>query len=345
MGRLNFKTIDVNASDVYSRVNFAGGAKSFDFRVNNLAKRKVPHTIQIKGNVAIVTSNGFDYRYKLKVEEEEIKGKTEEERAKLKKDAESEVIRIMHCCKAVRNDLKQFLKNNEPYSFGKSETVFVSQAVTGYFIHSGGRNIALVDIKCCYWTVLRNFGIISDKTFEAYKDYRDPRLIAVGCLKRAKHIKFHDGDAVVGTQVERSNAEWVWDFVVFKTYQAIKTVCDAVGWKVFSYITDGIYLPSDLAPQAVEILERLGFQVVVKEYKIVGYQSHYMVLESASGFYKRANLGMSSGIKSSLREISSNEFEAKNNISEADNPFKVGNASAVAEAERTFDRFNEYVGF
>lgn len=342
MGRLNFNAIDAKASDVYKGVNFAGGAKSFDFRVNNLAKRKVPHTIEIKGNVAVVTSNGYHYRYKLSVEVEEIKGKTEEETAKLKKEAESEVIRIMHCCKAVRHDVKQFLKTNEPYSFGKSETVFVSQAATGFFIHSGGREVDLVDIKCCYWTVLRNFGIISAKTFEAYKEYRDPRLIAVGCLKRAKHTKFHDGDKVVNTQVERSDVEWVWDFVVYKTYQAIKTVCDAVGWRVFSYITDGIYLPSELSSEAVSILEKLGFQVSVKKYKIVGYQSHYMVLENASGFYKRANLGMSTGIKSALREIPKEEFEAKNNVADVDNAFKTGNESAVAEAERTFDRFNSY---
>ena len=294
MGRLDFSIVDKRLAKVEDKQMFGGRVEQLNFKLQILNKFKIPHTVHSEGSIVVVSANGFNYRYNINESDSGY------------------AVDILQCCKAVKSDVRKFTKENGPLSSSKAVSLFTNQGFTTSFIVSGNKEVSLVDIKHCYWKILSNFKIISEKTYLKFKDNRDARLVAVGCLQRTKKVEQNNGTEVVKKEIKQGVYSWVWRFVQYKAYKAIDTVCNAIQWRIFSYVTDGIYLPTESVNKAVDILKQIGFDVSIRNFKIVGYCNHYIVLEDLqTGSWKRANLGISSAIKEALRHISVLELNKK----------------------------------
>src|SRR5574343_410704 len=102
------------------------------------------------------------------------------------------------------------------------------------------------DLNSAYWTIARNMGIISDKTFEKYSDsrYKIIRLSALSVLGRRKAYKsFHGSDnkGVFILENENPMLREIYRAIRFECFRHMTTLAEKLGKDFDSYRTDCIY--------------------------------------------------------------------------------------------------------
>lgn len=172
----------------------------------------------------------------------------------------TEGAKIMQCCKEVKRDALKFLELNPDIESrtGAYEITGTNLAFIGEWSKKNKDNdeIALVDLNHAYFRVAYLFGIVSEKTYLKWKDNRDARLIALGSFNRSAVSDLKKGDKVMETVKVENDLTPVWNYIVFKTYKAVISVCMQLNHQYFQFQTDGIYLPVELADKAMLMFDK-----------------------------------------------------------------------------------------
>ena len=126
----------------------------------------------------------------------------------------------------------------------------------------------LVDINSAYLTVLLNYGLITEKTFN-YTNFKCPkreRLVAVGMLAQRKDIyEFKKGLQISHTQ-EIAETRFLFNLCVQDVDDAMQKIAKSLPNDYLFYWVDGIYLKSKRAAlKAMDILTQLGFKSKLKK--------------------------------------------------------------------------------
>ena len=274
MGLLDLSKIDKRYTEKKNRKSFGGRFDKFNNRIKFLDNNNVPYITIEKGNVkSIIDGNGNEKTYMDKTNYENTSRE------------------IIDCCQKVLNCVKAFEKAHGTLHYQKAVTQFTNEMNVYEHVINGNRTVSLVDINHCYWRMLFNSNIITEEVYEEYVDKRDCRLVAVGNLNKVSIItKKVDGKPE--KQVLKNKHEWAWHYVVYKTFQAVSGVKELINNNIFSYNTDGIYMPDKYAEIAVEYLDNIGLASKIKRYEIMGISHYYTVLKNLdTKECKRANLG------------------------------------------------------
>ena len=278
MGKLDFSSIDGRQKkEKEITISFCGRFNRCDERIRFLQKNNIPYLLVEGGAIRrLIDGNKNEMIYMAKPE------------------YGSQPTEIMRCCKAVGREVDAFTEVNGALSFIPSTTqVYDKINIYEHLVGAGSKVVSLVDADHCYWQIAYNNKIIGEELYNDYlgKDKKECRIIAMGNLAKPTVIT----KEVNGVKQERTiqnKRSWAWNFVVYKTFFAMIAVRQATYNKMFSYNTDGIYLPDYCTEKAVETFNKLGFSCKVDRFNIVGYWKHYCILENIiTGKRKRANLG------------------------------------------------------
>jgi len=291
MGKLDFSFMDKRCVSVHNKKSFCGYGRDLEFKKDLLEKSKIPYKETVSGSMSILEYNGFKYLYSILDNKGEMNGA------------------FANACKSVLASVEKFKKEHGKLDSGVSVTSYVNQGFTTDYVLENLTEISLVDVSHCYWRIAYNFGLIDQVLYEKYKSDRDIRLKSIGCLNKPSFVtEFKNGEYIQNV-IENKN-KWAWDFIVYKSYQAVLSVKKSLNNNIFAYQTDGVYLQTCDAIKASEIFNEFNLPNKVVNYIIVGYYSQYIVLENKeTGLWKRANLGITTGIKKVLRKIDKIEYE------------------------------------
>lgn len=291
MGKLDFSRTDKRYSKPKNKVEVGGGVATLDGTMKFYAQHKRSFYLEENnGYTEIITMDGKRTRF--------ITDKTD------KKGSD-----VLHACKAVKKDVRKFAEENEIYKHGEYMATFNNVPYTSDYILSGGEDVSYVDINHCYWRILYNFGIITERTYDMYKNNRDARLVSVGNLNRRKFKKLYKDGVYLKTIEYPNEFKWAWDFVCFTTYKAIKGVVNHCHGEIFAFFTDGVYLPVKHAAAASEYLSKIGLPNTCDFYKVVGKAENRLILQNTdTGVYKRANMSVNLEVKHKLKKIDFNSL-------------------------------------
>jgi hypothetical protein len=183
---------------------------------------------------------------------------------------------------------------------------------TDYIIR-GGREIVMVDIKACYWTIAYHAGIINEKTYYKYLASKEMRLFSIGNLKKSKRSAMMQGGRVIkGTETEEKNPhEWVWNYVVYVAYELFTKINNAIGRNAFMYKTDCVYASPEHLDTICEILKEEGFDYKVEKMTIVGHIRTRIIMEDQEGELKISTFGCPNAVTAFLDEIEIDREEYK----------------------------------
>lgn len=294
MGKLDFSVIDKRVKKRVNRNEFGGFLEKFNYDVSVLKKNNTPYRIQRDGSIGYLHYGNLIKKYIL-ISRGCFKGTYDET--------------VLCACKDVKREAKAFIATGKKLDYGIGETYFTNNLFTSEYVLSGGTDVSLVDINHCYWRIAFLDGIITEKTYLKYINEKDARLVAIGNLNKTKMYEYSDGGGNVTAWVESQETAWLWDYIVYRAYKIVNEVKESLGGKIFSYITDGIYMPPEYCERAMLVLKGLDMNSKIENYKIVGSYGHYIVLENQSnGLWKRANLGTGQAISKSLKQISKEDF-------------------------------------
>ncbi len=314
MGKLDFSVIDGrHKKDKASSTSrdFGGGQRSFSQKKAFLDLHKISYIETSSGNMnTIIDSAGRETVY-MDNGQYQIPN-----------------IEIMQACREVIVDVKRYVKKLEAskgddiikkFHFPVINTQGVFDDNLYNFVVKGGKQLKLIDARHCYWRIAYNYGIISKRTYDKWKENRDARLVALGNLSKSKSMSLMiDGKKEV--KVIKNKHEWVWDFICYKAYEAISSAVKACKNEVFSYNTDGVYLPPKYSQTALKVLRKFGLPSKSTLFQIVGISGHYCVLKDLSqgGFYKQASVGKIDRLREILPTVDYKELRVNDMIRKED---------------------------
>lgn len=274
MGKLDFSFIDHRHVKKDTNFVFGGKLSRCQKKIHFLETNNIPYVIKSCGNVRIIIdANNRQTTYM----ETNINTK--------------ELPEIIKCCNLVSAAVTEFMKKNGALPYGEYVSQFSNEGNISQHLVSGNKRVALVDINHCFWKILHNAKVINDDLYEKYKHTKDSRLVSVGSLNKATTITTKI-NGVEKKEVFKNPKAWVWKYVSYQSYLAVTSVKDLVNNNIFSYNTDGIYMPEQYAELAAKHLESIGLPSKVVIYDFMGKCNHFSVLKNVkTGKYKRANLG------------------------------------------------------
>jgi len=224
---------------------------------------------------------------------------------------------VMQCSKATKKLCTQYQETHGAKKYGKYNNIWLSEDyLYKYLKKIKGTNekpeIAYVDVDHCYWQIAYVHGILDDKTYEKYKNNRIARLTSIGCRNRSTYTDYFKNGRHIKREVEPNELAWVWHFVNYKAFQAMETVKKE--FPIFSYYTDGVYLPEEHAQEAVDlILSKHKLHSKIERYSIIGYTGHYLILQNKeTKRYKQTRLSRDSRAKELLPKLEYSPFKKKN---------------------------------
>jgi hypothetical protein len=199
--------------------------RQYDILVRNLLKNKIPHTVLSHGSTKAIEANGNKYQL--------IYANMDN--------------KIANGCKIVKQECMDYLKTHTNFE----ELNLIKGATTQYRNRTliqelkeknATSSIIGIDIQACYWNLLHNLGVLSDKTFNKYVDVKNIRLIAVGNLnKRITIINFDENGKQIGNPFSYKHPTHVfWDYVVSRSWDlALQAKKDI---KLVAFRTDCFYI-------------------------------------------------------------------------------------------------------
>ncbi len=258
------------------KIIFGGGESALHSRIASLDKQKIKYILEIKGSLTILDDGVKKTKFATK---------------KLTKESAS----IMQCCKEVKADAKRFMDNTPLLEtlIGEYKLVGSNPQYFKKYIKENKKEIASVDINHCYFRIAYLFNIITAKTYDKWKDLRDERLTAIGCLNTSTTYDIIENGARTGTGKKDNELFKVWEYILYKTFKAVECACISCDNKYFSYHTDGIYLPLEYAEKAEKCLHSLNLPTKIVKYNVVGKKGAYTIIEdSETGETKQVNFGV-----------------------------------------------------
>jgi len=122
----------------------------------------------------------------------------------------------------------------------------------------------LVDINSAYLSVLRNFDLITENTYN-YVNMKCPkkeRLVAVGMLAQRKQIYQIEKGKIIGEpELVEAPTRYLFNLCIQEVDNAMQEVSKAMPDSFLFYWVDGIYISSkNDALKAMEILKKQGFK-------------------------------------------------------------------------------------
>lgn len=276
---------------------YCGSAKKFDIYIEFLDAHSIPYLLKESGNMkTIILDDKIRRNY---IDKDIYKTPSH---------------KIMQCCKEVNADVKNFTLSAGKIKCPDVRHVYVDEACLSHqLLKNKITQISLVDISHCYWRILFNHQIITEKTYEKWKGIRDARIVAVGNLKKPTRLtmKKSDGGVVRDTVINKN--QWVWLFVSFKSNQAIQMVREVCDKEVFAYNTDGVYLPNKHAQKAQDFLNSINLPAKKTVYNIIGIDGNACVLQNTeTGIFKKTNLGKASLLRGILQDVDFEELKKQN---------------------------------
>lgn len=132
----------------------------------------------------------------------------------------------------------------------------------------------LVDINSAYLSVLKNFGLITDKTFN-YINFKCPkkeRLVAVGMLAQRKFVyQIESGNVTCEPEIIEATTRYLFNLCIQEVDDAMQKIAKELSDSYLFYWVDGIYLKTkDAGARAMEILSESGFKskiIQLKDFK------------------------------------------------------------------------------
>ncbi|PCJ51544.1 MAG: hypothetical protein COA79_26090 [Planctomycetota bacterium] len=211
--------------------------------------------------------------------------------------------RIGACCRSVLEDVREFEEDNKPIESEKRTTFYKNSGLFTEYIMKGGREVCLVDVKRCYWTIVHKAGVISKKVYETYKDDKVLRLMAIGNLnKRKTVVEYRKGKRYSEDTQDNAHA-WVWDLVVFKAYEMFEAVNKYSGGKVFMFKTDCMYVAPEQLQTTCKMINSLGYDYSVEYKNVVGRSGSQVVMADNVGRVRGYSFGGTYGLKMFLSEV------------------------------------------
>jgi len=265
-------TADINQEAVKKR--FSGGAKSFENACKFLDLLQVPYRIVVCGGTR-------EIHYKNKIQRFVI--------------TQNKDNRVGAACRAVLNDVRKFEEKHGKLKSEVRTTFYRNGGLFMQYIMQSGRDIDVIDVSACYWTIAKNSGVILQKTFDKYLDDKLLRLISIGNLnKSTSEITYRAGYPVDGSdKVEENYHAWVWHYVVYKAYELFQKINKKIGGQIFLFKTDCAYVSPKYTEKVKEALKEAGFSCTVERKKIVGYFRGRVVMENKQKVLSLSNFGVS----------------------------------------------------
>jgi hypothetical protein len=224
---------------------------------------------------------------------------------------------IRNCSKSLKNSC---IKYEKEYGVPRLSEDYLNNYMgdnISNFILRGNRTLSYVDVDHCYWQIVYVHGIINEHIYLKYKDNRDARLVAMGCRFRSKKTEDVKGFGHrPKTVVEKNPLAWVWHFVNWKAWQAMESCREK--FNVFSYHTDGCYLPDSKAKKCHKLLlEKHKLKSKIEQYKIIGWDAHFLVLKNLAtsgkdaGKIRRTQMHLTKEAKKAMKHVKASKLIAQ----------------------------------
>jgi macrodomain Ter protein organizer (MatP/YcbG family) len=263
--------------EIKTKSVFAGGVKNFESTIKRWNMLKIPYRVVTSGTMSEIHYGGNVLRFVLGKVADGDKG-------------------VGMACKRVKEDATKFTKENGSLPFEKRTTFYLSNGLFNEFIMKGGEDIYMVDINSCYWSIVRNAGIISDKTFNALNDKKVLRLVAIGNLNKKTIVKkYTNGKEVSIEQFENPNS-WVWDYVVYKAYEIFEQVNAYIDNRTMMYKTDCFFVKKEDVEKVQYKLKELGYSSSVEKRKVVGHKSRKAIFSTEDGELKISSFTLGNAV-------------------------------------------------
>ncbi len=204
-------------------------------------------------------------------------------------------------CRCIMLEIDKYLKNNAPIKTEYRSTNYCNGEVIADYIMKGGRKINAVDMSACYWNILHNATIISDKFYRKYLDEKALRLIAVGNLNKKKTSSIRQaGKKIKNSEMEIVNPySWVWNYVVFKAYEIFEMVNKQLNNNIIMLKTDCFYIAENHLSALEKIMQTIGYEYTVKNYTIVARRKgsvQIVLVDEETGEMKLTYFGNNRGL-------------------------------------------------
>lgn len=256
---------------------FAGGVKNFESTIKKWNMLKIPYKVVTSGTVSEIHYGGNVMRFVLGKVANGDKG-------------------VGMACKRVKEDATKFTNEKGSLPSEKRTTFFYSNGLFNEFLMKGGRDVYMVDINSCYWSIVHNAGIISDATFNALNDKKILRLVAIGNLNKKTIVKkYSKGKEVAIEQFENPNS-WVWDYVVYKAYEIFEQVNEYIDNRTMMYKTDCFFVGKDDVARVQYKLKQLGYESSVEKRTVVGHKSRRAILSTEDGELKISSFTLNNAV-------------------------------------------------
>ncbi len=178
---------------------------------------------------------------------------------------------IRNICRAVKNDVKKYLKSNPmpEYDWDRDfitmdwDHKMISTMIMGDIVHE-------IDINSCYWTLAFQKRFISQKTYLKYLPYKKERLIALGNLAKVKYIKQFFGGRQKMVTKDRSYLAPFFFSIICDTYKIYKQINTAIDRKCYYFKTDAVIVPPSIhiENKVRAELHKHGMECKVNRYRV-----------------------------------------------------------------------------
>lgn len=279
--------------------NFSGGQRAFEMQLRLLNRLKATYTVESKGS-------SMEIHYKDRVMSYVTKSHS--------KDGH---VGVGSVCRLVMNDVDRFLEAGGAIpEFEYRTTTAINNAALNDFLLKGKRDIYMVDINACYWTIVKNAGIISESTYKKYLDDKFYRLISIGNLKKSTRVSSYLKGVQVGQPIITPNKRaWVWDYVVYKSYEIFDEVNQCIDNRTMMFKTDCFFVIESDVKKVQEKLKELGHESSVEKRTVIGHNRGRIILEDKNG--KKRLSGFATSIKAITNSLPFIEMDDDIRASEA----------------------------
>lgn len=271
---------------------YNGGQKSFDLTSSMYDSLKIKYRLVSYGATREIHYNGHVLRFAMSNKANRSIGA---------------------CCLSVMRQVEKFVKEHGVLYCERRTTFYRNGGLFTDYIIRGGRELVMVDIKACYWTIAYHAGIINEKTYYKYLGSKDMRLFSIGNLKKSKRSALIQGGRIIsGTETEEKNQhEWVWNYVVYVAYELFTKINDTIGRNAFMFKTDCVYASPEHLDKICEILKEEGFEYKVEKMTIKGHNRTRIVMEDEDGDMKISTFGCPNAVTAFLNYIEVDKQEHK----------------------------------
>jgi hypothetical protein len=184
-------------------------------------------------------------------------------------------------CKQVLSCAKNYLKkysrdtlSNNP----NATTMFSNRHLLKQALQDQSTEIVAIDIKACYWNILKNKGILTKKVYNKYLDNKLVRLVAVGNLAKAKHERFYiNGKENKDLYIRTENKyRIIWDYVVSQVWDVFHKINYALSFNIMFFKTDCFYVLPEYEGAITNYLRSINLNYSIEYLTCLVYENNIL---------------------------------------------------------------------